>query len=134
MTFCLLLMFSLVPVRLRKILRYWEIYNLARNIQMELTIHFTPYNKVHTNLALFFYLWIWESQYIRYANFWRYHGRRSLRRAYVLFSYSHLRLKMMFKLYLCGHKAQATLSLLSVNRNSFASSSFIKHFNFIRSK
>ena len=47
-------MFSLVPVRLRKILHYWEIYNLARNIQLELTIHFTPYNKVHTNLALFF--------------------------------------------------------------------------------
>ena len=81
----------------------------------------------------------------------RWHGQRSLGRAYILFLYPHLRQKMiisvyiieqfstvtypdLFKLYLCGHSSQSTLSPLSVNRNSFASSCFIKHFNFIRSK
>ena len=48
-------------------------YYRARKIQLILNVLFerfysTSNNKVHTNLALF-YLWIWESQEIRYANF-----------------------------------------------------------------
>ena len=82
---------------------------------------------------------------------WRWHGQRSLGRTYILFLHPHLRLKMLIfvyiieqfssvtspdllELYLCDYEPQTTLSRLSVNRNSFASSCFIKHFNFIRSK
>ena len=48
-------------------------YYRARKIQLILNVLFerfysTSDNKVHTNLALF-YLWIWGSQEIRYANF-----------------------------------------------------------------
>ena len=69
------------------------------NVLFEL-FYSTSNIKVHTNLALF-YLWISESQEIRYANFlWCWHGQRSLGRAYILFLYPHLRLKMLISVYI----------------------------------
>ena len=72
LTFCPLLIFSLSPAELGKYYSTRKYYR-ARKIQLKLNVLFerfysTSNNKAHTNLALF-YLWIRESQEIRYANF-----------------------------------------------------------------
>ena len=101
LTFRPLLIFS--PTELGKYYSTRKYYR-ARKIQLKLNVLFerfysTPNNKAHTNLALF------NCGYENLRRFdmqisWRWHGQRSLGRAYILFLYPHLRLKMLISVYI----------------------------------
>ena len=73
LTFRPLLMYFLSLLRSSEKYYSTRKYYRARKIQLKLNVLFERFystfnNKAHTNLALF-YLWIWGSQEIRYANF-----------------------------------------------------------------
>ena len=96
LTFRPLLIFSLSPTELGKILLNWQILSCKKNsigyssdFIVPLTQTWPFFNCGYENLRRF------DMQIS-----WRWHGQRSLGRAYILFLYPHLRLKMLISVYI----------------------------------
>ena len=105
-------------------------YHRAKSIKLELNDFVGFYCIDHA----LFYLWIWESQAIRYSNLVALPGPKESEECihlifvplpttkmiifvYIIEQVNAIAWIDLFKLYLCGHTSQVTLSRLSVNRN-----------------